>query len=118
MSARLHRLIQSASSEDLLRSFSSLHRMACATMGSAIAESRSKNLLSSRSVARSVMLGLGARGKRFENLQGTPKYAPNMLASEMVSQIDRLALTTGKPPVLDYKQRMGSRHIADKFAPD
>lgn len=34
----------------------------------------------------------------------------------MVSKVDRLALTTGKNPVPEYKAKMGFRYVADKFA--
>lgn len=34
----------------------------------------------------------------------------------MVSAVDRLALTTGKNPVPEYKVQMGFQYIPDKFA--
>lgn len=64
----------------------------------------------------SCMLGLGTRGKTFENLERTGKCVLNLPSSEMVSAVDRLALTTGVNPVPEYKARMGFRYIADKFA--
>jgi flavin reductase (DIM6/NTAB) family NADH-FMN oxidoreductase RutF len=62
------------------------------------------------------MLGLGTRGKTFENLERTGECVLNLPSSAMVSQVDRLALTTGKNPVPEYKTRMGFRYVADKFA--
>jgi flavin reductase (DIM6/NTAB) family NADH-FMN oxidoreductase RutF len=64
----------------------------------------------------SCMLGLGTRGKTFENLERTGECVLNLPSSAMVSQVDRLALTTGKNPVPAYKTRMGFRYVADKFA--
>ncbi|HEV8158659.1 MAG TPA: flavin reductase family protein [Pyrinomonadaceae bacterium] len=64
----------------------------------------------------SCMLGLGTRGKTFENLQRTGECVLNLPSSEMVSAVDRLALTTGVNPVPEYKARMEFRYVADKFA--
>ena len=64
----------------------------------------------------SCMLGLGTRGKTFDNLQRTRECVLNLPSSEMVSKVDRLALTTGVNPVPEYKEKMGFRYVADKFA--
>lgn len=64
----------------------------------------------------SCMLGLGTRGKTFENLQRTGECVLNLPSSEMVSAVDRLALTTGVNPMPEYKARMEFRYVADKFA--
>lgn len=64
----------------------------------------------------SCMLGLGTRGKTFDNLRRTGECVLNLPSSEMVSAVDRLALTTGVNPVPEYKARMGFRYVADKFA--
>lgn len=61
------------------------------------------------------MLGLGTRGKTFENLWRTRECVLNMPSSEMVAHVDRLALTTGKNPVPEYKVQMGFEYVADKF---
>lgn len=65
---------------------------------------------------RSCMLGLGTRSQTFENLRRTGECVLNLPSSEMVSSVDRLALTTGKNPVPEYKRRMGFEYVADKFA--
>lgn len=65
---------------------------------------------------QSCMLGLGTRSQTFENLRRTGECVLNLPSSEMVSKIDRLALTTGVNPVPDYKQKMGFQYVADKFA--
>jgi flavin reductase (DIM6/NTAB) family NADH-FMN oxidoreductase RutF len=61
------------------------------------------------------MLGLGTRGKTFENLQRERECVLNLPSSDMVSAVDRLALTTGKTPVPDYKIEMGFQYVKDKF---
>ncbi len=65
---------------------------------------------------RSCMLGLGTRSQSFENLRRTGECVLNLPSSEMVSTVDRLALTTGKNPVPEYKAKMGFEYAADKFA--
>lgn len=65
---------------------------------------------------KSCMLGLGTRSKTFENLRRTKECVFNLPSSEMVSMVDRLALTTGVNPVPEYKARMGFQYVADKFA--
>jgi len=65
---------------------------------------------------KSCMLGLGMRGKTFENLQREKECVLNLPSSDLVSAVDRLALTTGKNPVPEYKVQMGFQYIADKFA--
>lgn len=64
---------------------------------------------------KSCMLGLGTRGKTFENLQRERECVLNLPSSEMVTAVDRLALTTGKTPVPEYKIEMGFQYIKDKF---
>ena len=64
----------------------------------------------------SCMLGLGTRSKTVENLRREPQCVLNLPSSGMVSAVDRLALTTGKNPVPEYKAKMGFRYVADKFA--
>ena len=64
---------------------------------------------------KSCMLGLGTRGKTFENLKREKECVLNLPSSDMVSAVDRLALTTGKYPVPDYKVEMGFQYIKDKF---
>ena len=65
---------------------------------------------------KSCLLGLGKRGKTFENLQRTRECVLNLPSSEMVAAVDRLALTTGKNPVPEYKQKMNLEFVADKFS--
>ncbi len=63
----------------------------------------------------SCMLGLGSRGKTFENLQREKECVLNLPSVAMVDAVDRLALTTGKNPVPDYKVRKNFRFEPHKF---
>src|SRR5947209_9479431 len=63
----------------------------------------------------SCMLGLGAMGKTSENLIRTRECVINLPSQDQVTQVDRLALTTGKNPVPDKKRSWGYRFEADKF---
>ena len=63
----------------------------------------------------SCMLGLGTRGKTFENLQREKECVLNIPSIDMVDAVDRLALTTGKNPVPDYKVKKNYRYDPHKF---
>ena len=65
---------------------------------------------------KSCMLGLGTRSQTFENLRRNRECVLNLPSSEMVSAVDRLALTTGKNLVPEYKAKMNFEYVADKFA--
>ena len=64
----------------------------------------------------SCMLGLGRCGKTFENLERTRELVLNLPSADMVAAVDKLALTTGKNPMPEYKTKMNFRHVTDKFA--
>jgi len=57
-------------------------------------------------LGKSCMLGLGNRGKTFENLECDKECVLNLPSVDLVDAVDRLALTTGKNPVPDYKVKM------------
>src|SRR6201987_4230974 len=61
------------------------------------------------------MLGLGQMGQTSENLIRTRECVINLPSEAMVSNVDRLALTTGKDPVPEKKHLWGYRHERDKF---
>ncbi len=61
------------------------------------------------------LLGLGKLGKTFENLTREKECVLNLPSSEMVAEIDRLACTTGKNPIPEYKVNMGFEYVPDKF---
>lgn len=63
----------------------------------------------------SCMLGLGQMGQTSDNLLRTRECVINLPSEDLVSQVDRLALTTGKDPVPERKSQWGYRHEADKF---
>jgi flavin reductase (DIM6/NTAB) family NADH-FMN oxidoreductase RutF len=64
----------------------------------------------------SCMLGLGQMGQTSDNLIRSRECVINLPSADMVAQVDRLAMTTGKDPVPDRKRSWGYRHEADKFA--
>jgi flavin reductase (DIM6/NTAB) family NADH-FMN oxidoreductase RutF len=61
------------------------------------------------------MLGLSSRSKTVENLLRERQGALNLPTADLVSAVDRLALTTGRNPVPDYKEKIGYRYQPDKF---
>jgi flavin reductase (DIM6/NTAB) family NADH-FMN oxidoreductase RutF len=61
------------------------------------------------------MLGLGASGKTFANLQRTRECVLNLPSADQVQAVDRLALLTGSNPVPPVKHDRGYRHEKDKF---
>ena len=63
----------------------------------------------------SCMLGLGQMGQTSRNLERTRECVINLPSVDMVSHVDRLAMTTGRDPVPEKKLGWGYRHEADKF---
>src|SRR5437660_9349304 len=63
----------------------------------------------------SCMLGLGEMGQTSDNLSRTRQCVINLPWEDLVTHVDRLALTTGKNPVPEKKQQWGYRHEPDKF---
>jgi len=63
----------------------------------------------------SCMLGLGQMGQTSDNLIRTRECVINLPSEDLVTHVDRLALTTGKNPVPGKKPRGGYRHEPDKF---
>jgi flavin reductase (DIM6/NTAB) family NADH-FMN oxidoreductase RutF len=61
------------------------------------------------------MLGLGQMGQTSTNLLRTRECVINLPSVDQVAHVDRLAMTTGRDPVPETKQRWGYRHEADKF---
>ncbi len=61
------------------------------------------------------MLGLGAMGQTSDNLIRTRECVINLPSEDLVTQVDRLALTTGKDPVPQRKREWGYRYEGDKF---
>ena len=65
---------------------------------------------------QSCMLGLGTRSQTVENLRRERECVLNLPSADMVTAVDRLALTTGRNPVPEYKTKMGFRYESQKFA--
>ncbi|MGA2979911.1 MAG: flavin reductase family protein [Terriglobales bacterium] len=63
----------------------------------------------------SCMLGLGQMGQTSDNLIRTRECVINLPSEDLVTNVDRLALTTGKNPVPERKCQWGYRYEADKF---
>src|SRR5687767_14921629 len=63
----------------------------------------------------SAMLGLGQMGQTSLNLTRTRECVINLPSADLVSHVDRLAMTTGRDPVPEKKLAWGYRHEADKF---
>lgn len=61
------------------------------------------------------VLGFGARSKTPQNILRTGECVLNLPSADLVSRVDRLALTTGSNPVPESKQQRGYRYEADKF---
>lgn len=61
------------------------------------------------------MLGFGVRSKTPQNIIRTGECVLNLPSSDLVAQVDRLALTTGSNPVPVHKAQRGYRHEPDKF---
>lgn len=62
------------------------------------------------------VLGIGARSQTAANLQRNLGCVLNLPSADLVSEVDRLALTTGRPDVSARKTERGYRHEPDKFA--
>lgn len=81
-------------------------------------EDGSPNLAPMSSVwwlGQSCMLGLGAASKTSENLLRERECVINLPSADQVTHVDRLALTTGRDPVPEYKAKMGYEYVPDKF---
>jgi flavin reductase (DIM6/NTAB) family NADH-FMN oxidoreductase RutF len=63
----------------------------------------------------SCMLGLGQMGQTSDNLIRTRECVINLPSQDLVTHVDRLALTTGKDPVPEKKRQWGYRYEPDKF---
>src|ERR1700730_12915891 len=61
------------------------------------------------------MLGFGMRSATQQNILRTGECVLNLPSAAMAAIVDRLALTSASDPVPEYKQKVGYRHVADKF---
>lgn len=61
------------------------------------------------------MLGLGQMGQTSDNLIRTRECVINLPTDDLVTHVDRLALTTGKDPVPKKNDKWGYRYEPNKF---
>jgi flavin reductase (DIM6/NTAB) family NADH-FMN oxidoreductase RutF len=61
------------------------------------------------------MLGLGQMGQTSDNLIRTRECVINLPSEDLVTHVDRLALTTGRNPVPERKREWGYEYEPDKF---
>lgn len=66
-------------------------------------------------LGESAMLGMGDRSQTSANLRRHGECVLNLPSSAMVDAVDRIALTTGRVDVADYKREQGYVYVADKF---
>jgi flavin reductase (DIM6/NTAB) family NADH-FMN oxidoreductase RutF len=66
-------------------------------------------------LGRSTMIGMGTRSKTVENLRRHGEVVLNLPDSSLVDAVDRLALTTAKDPMPEYKAKMGFDLERHKF---
>ncbi len=67
-------------------------------------------------LGRTCVLGMGDRSRTAVNLRRTGEAVLNLPDTTMVTAVDRLALTTGRPDVPETKHGQGYRYVPDKFA--
>jgi flavin reductase (DIM6/NTAB) family NADH-FMN oxidoreductase RutF len=67
-------------------------------------------------LGQAAMLGMADSSQTAANLRRHGECVLNLPSSVMVDAVDRIALTTGKREIAEYKREQGYRHVADKFA--
>jgi flavin reductase (DIM6/NTAB) family NADH-FMN oxidoreductase RutF len=66
-------------------------------------------------LGQAAMLGLGDSSRTAANLRREGECVLNLPSSAMVDAVDRIAMTTGRPDVPEYKAKQGYRYEPDKF---
>ncbi len=61
------------------------------------------------------VIGIGTASKTAENILRTKECVINLPSAHQVAVVNKLALTTGRYPVPEYKQERGYRYEPDKF---
>lgn len=80
---------------------------------------RSANLApisSSWWLGKTGVIGMGTRSHTVENLRREGECVLSIPSAYLVTEVDRLALTTGSDPVPGYKDTMGFEYVPEKFA--
>lgn len=67
-------------------------------------------------LGQSCLLGLSNYSQTAANLKRDGEAVLNLPDAGMVNAVDRLAMTTGRRDVPDYKYQQGYRYVGDKFA--
>jgi flavin reductase (DIM6/NTAB) family NADH-FMN oxidoreductase RutF len=62
------------------------------------------------------VIGMGTRSHTVENLRREGECVLSVPSVDLVTEVNRLALTTGSDPMPGYKDVMGFEHVRDKFA--
>lgn len=66
-------------------------------------------------LGQSAVLGLGNSSQTAINIAREGELVLNLPSSDMVGYVDRIAMTTGRPDMPEYKSQMGYRYVRDKF---
>ncbi len=66
-------------------------------------------------LGQSAMLGLGDHSQTTANLRRHGECVLNLPSAALVGAVDRIALTTGRADVPEYKRAQGYQHVVDKF---
>ena len=66
-------------------------------------------------LGRTAVLGMGASSQTARNLRERPEIVLNLPSVDLVTQVDRLALTTGNAAMSAAKAERGYVHVADKY---
>lgn len=86
---------------------------------STLNEDGTTNLMPMSSVfwlGRTAVLGIGGSSQTAHNLRDRPEIVLNLPGVDLVTQVDRLALTTGNAAMSAAKAERGYVHVADKYA--
>lgn len=66
-------------------------------------------------LGQNCMIGMGTSSKTVENLRREKQCVLNLPSADMVNAVDCLALTTGKNPIPEYKNKMNFIYEPNKF---
>ncbi len=66
-------------------------------------------------LGRTGVIGMGTRSHTVENLRRERECVLSVPSVDLVTEVDRLALTTGSDPMPGYKDVMGFEHVRNKF---
>lgn len=67
-------------------------------------------------LGQNCVLGLGDSSQTSANLRRERECVLNLASSAQAAAVDRIAMTTGRGEVPEYKAAQGYRHVRDKFA--